>query len=65
MKKYTCQDADFDPMTGCAYGQWIDDTGMFPPMSVSEGAQISAAIVGVWIVGASLRWAIKAVRSSE
>lgn len=64
MQKYVCHDVDFDSSTGtCIAPQWQEDTGMFPPMSGSEGAQIAVAIISVWIVGASFRWAIKALRS--
>lgn len=65
MRKYTCADSDFDTQAGvCANPVWTEDAGILPPLSASEGATIAAAIVGVWVVGATFRWAIHALRSS-
>lgn len=62
MRKYVCSDVNYDATTGvCADPQWVEDTGIFPPLSASDGGAISAAIVGVWVAAAAFRWAKQAL----
>lgn len=49
MRYATCADQHYDPNTGtCAVIVWTEQpSSLLPPMTTSEGLQVSAAIVGV------------------
>lgn len=60
--RMVCDDADYDAATAtCAAPVWVPDAGIFPPLSASDGAAISAAILSVWVVGAAARWVRKSL----
>ena len=57
-----CRAEDFVAETrACSAPVWEQQTGMLPPLSAEDGAAIGAAIVGVWICGAAVRWARSAL----
>lgn len=53
-----------EPTTGvCSRPVWVVyEPSPWPALTASEGAQIGAAIVGAWAVGAGIRAIYKAIR---
>ncbi|MBL8642976.1 MAG: hypothetical protein JNK21_03505 [Rhodospirillaceae bacterium] len=59
MRKLMCEESDYTESTEtCAVPVWVEDTGFFPALSVSDAWQVAAAIIGVWLLG----FAMKAMR---
>jgi hypothetical protein len=59
-----CFAADYDAATQtCASPTWVAyQPSPFPSLTAAEGAQIGAAIVGAWAVGAGLRAIFRAIK---
>ena len=46
----TCQQYDFDPLTNtCRYIQWVQESGVLPPLSINDAMLISGLIAGLWV----------------
>lgn len=53
-----CAPADVDAVTGqCSHIVWVQQTagGVFPPLSATQGVEISGAVVACWAVGFIVR----------
>lgn len=47
-----CSQDDLDPATGaCAHVQYVQAPLLIPPLSAQAGAELSIAILGVWVIG--------------
>jgi hypothetical protein len=58
-----CADADFDVATlTCSNPQWVQELGGFPPLSITDGLEISGAILGVWVLGFIVREIVRVLR---
>jgi hypothetical protein len=58
-----CPPDQFDASTqACAGPVWVEYAGGLPPLSATDGAQISAAIVGVWAIGWAIRQCVRVMR---
>lgn len=56
----TCARVDLDAATGtCAHIVWVEQqpptVGVLPPLTATEGLQISAAVAGCWAIGFLVR----------
>lgn len=59
-----CTAANVQPDGTCSAPLWVEKLPpLLPPLSFEEGVAVSFAIVGVWIVGLTLRVIWRAVRT--
>lgn len=46
----------------CAGPVWVEFAGGLPPLSAADGFEISAAILGVWVLGYVVRSIARIIR---
>lgn len=44
----TCQDENYNGGTSCVNSTFVESQGLLPPLSLEDGMQISALIIGAW-----------------
>jgi hypothetical protein len=59
----TCPADNFDASTQtCSEVQWVEYDGGLPPLSLTDGVEISGAILGCWAIGYTIRSFVAAIR---